>query len=98
MGGAYLFAEALHETADYQEAFLRYKQRMRPHVQAQQKSARGFAKIFLPGSPLGLFVQQVMLKVLLRETFRGLLRRQFGAQSILPAQSPQERRAMLPRM
>jgi 2-polyprenyl-6-methoxyphenol hydroxylase-like FAD-dependent oxidoreductase len=78
--------------------FLRYKQRMRPHVQVQQKSARGFAKTFLPGSPLGLFIQQMMMKVLFRETFRGLLRRQFGAQSILREQSPRERRAILLQM
>jgi len=97
MGGAYLLAEALHQTANYQEAFHRYEQQMPPHVQAQQKSARGFARTFLPGTPLGLLIQQVMLKVLLREAFRDLLRRQFGAQSILAAQSPLERRAMLPR-
>ena len=90
MGGAYILAEALHETADYQEAFRRYEQRMRPHVQEQQKNARGFAKSFVPGSSLGLLVQQVMMKVLLREAFIGLLRRQFGAQSILQAQSSQD--------
>jgi 2-polyprenyl-6-methoxyphenol hydroxylase-like FAD-dependent oxidoreductase len=83
MGGAYLLARALHETADYQEAFRHYEQQMYAYVQTQQKSARGFAKSFLPGSPLGLFVQQTMMKVLLRETFRGLLRRQIGAQSFL---------------
>jgi len=100
MGGAYLLAEALHETAAYQEAFRRYEQQMRPHIQAQQKNARSFAKSFLPGSLPGLLVQQMMMKVLLRKAFRGLLGRQFGAQSILQAQSPQvvrqERRAMLP--
>jgi hypothetical protein len=52
-------------------------------VQAQQKSGRSFAKSFLPGSPLGLFVQRTLMKVLLRPTFRGLLRRQFGAESLL---------------
>jgi len=102
MGGAYLLAKTLHETAEYQEAFRRYEQQMRPHIQVQQKNARSFAKSFLPGSPLSLFVQQAMMKVLLRKAFRGLLRRQFGAQSILQAQSPQvvrqERRAMLPRI
>ncbi len=87
MGGAYLLALALHETADYQEAFRRYEQQMYAYVQVQQKSARGFARSFLPGSPFGLFVQQTMMKVLFQETFRGLLRRQFGAQSIL---SPQD--------
>jgi len=83
MGGAYLLARALHETADYQEAFRRYEQQMFAYVQAQQKSARGFAKSFLPGSHFGLFVQQTLMKVLLRPTFRGLLRRQFGAESLL---------------
>ena len=100
MGGAYLLAEALHETANYQEAFRRYEQQMYAYVQAQQKSARGFARTFLPGSPLGLLVQQVTMKVVLREAFRGLLRRQFGAQNLLQTRpSPgvrRERRAMLP--
>jgi 2-polyprenyl-6-methoxyphenol hydroxylase-like FAD-dependent oxidoreductase len=91
MGGAYLLARALHETADYQEAFRRYEQQMYAYVQAQQKSARGFAKSFVPGSPLGLLVQQTMMKVLLRQMFRGLLRRQlgFGVQSLLSPQDGQ---------
>lgn len=83
MGGAYLLAKALHETTDYQQAFRQYEQQMRPHVQAQQKNARGFAKSFVPASSLGLFMQQAIMKVVLREAFIGLLRRQFGAQSIL---------------
>ena len=49
LAGAYLLAEALHEASTYQEAFHRYEQQMYPVVQAQQKSARGFAKSFLPG-------------------------------------------------
>jgi len=81
MGGAYLIAQALHE--DYQEAFRRYEQQMRPHVLAQQKNGRDFAKTFLPGTPLGLFVQQMLMKVVLRPLFRGVLRRTFGAQSLL---------------
>ena len=85
MGGAYLLAKALHDTADYQEAFRRYEQQMSAYVLEQQKSGRNFAKSFLPGSPLGLFVQQAMMKVLLREAFGGLLRRQLFAPSILPA-------------
>jgi 2-polyprenyl-6-methoxyphenol hydroxylase-like FAD-dependent oxidoreductase len=85
MGGAYLLARALHECADYQQAFGRYEQQMYATVQAEQKSGRSFAKYFVPGSPLGLFLQQVMMKVVLRPAFRGLLRRQLKAQSILPA-------------
>jgi 2-polyprenyl-6-methoxyphenol hydroxylase-like FAD-dependent oxidoreductase len=34
MGGAYLLARALHETADYQQAFHRYEQQMLASVQA----------------------------------------------------------------
>jgi 2-polyprenyl-6-methoxyphenol hydroxylase-like FAD-dependent oxidoreductase len=91
MGGAYLLARALHETADYQEAFRRYEQQMFAFVLAQQKSGRSFAKSFLPSSLLGLFVQQIMMKVLLRPMFRGLLRRQFGVTSLL---SPQDTKLM----
>jgi 2-polyprenyl-6-methoxyphenol hydroxylase-like FAD-dependent oxidoreductase len=87
MGGAYLLARALHESADYQEAFRRYEQQMSGYVRAQQKSARRTASSFLPGSRWGLFIQQTMVKVLFRETFRGLLRRQFGVQSFLPPQA-----------
>jgi 2-polyprenyl-6-methoxyphenol hydroxylase-like FAD-dependent oxidoreductase len=82
MAGAYLLAEALHEAATYQEAFQWYEQQMRPLVRAQQKHASGFAKFFLPGTPLGLFVQQTLAKVLLRETFRGVLRREFSGPSL----------------
>jgi 2-polyprenyl-6-methoxyphenol hydroxylase-like FAD-dependent oxidoreductase len=84
MGGAYLLAQALSETADYQEAFRRYEQLMQPHVQSQQKNARGTAKFFAPTSHPGILIQQTLLKIVLRERFRSLLRRQFGAQSILP--------------
>ncbi|HVU68927.1 MAG TPA: FAD-dependent monooxygenase [Ktedonobacteraceae bacterium] len=101
MGGAYLLARALHDTADYQEAFRRYEQQMSAYVLEQQKSGRSFARTFLPGSPLGLFVQQMAMKVLLREAFGGLLRRQVFAPSILPAPETRpeplgEARAKLP--
>lgn len=84
MGGAYLLAEALGKTSGYREAFRLYEQRVRPHVQTQQKSARSFAKTFVPGSTFSLLTQQIMMKVLMRNAFTGLLQRQFGAQSILP--------------
>jgi 2-polyprenyl-6-methoxyphenol hydroxylase-like FAD-dependent oxidoreductase len=82
MAGAYLLAKALHEAATYQEAFQRYEQQLRPYVQAQHKQARGFATFFLPGTSLGLFVQQTLAKVLFRETFRSLLRREFRTPSL----------------
>jgi len=89
MAGAYLLAEALHEASTYQEAFQRYEQQMRPYVQAQQKSARSFARFFLPGTSFGLFFQQTLAKVLFRETFRSLLRREFNAPSLSMLHSSQ---------
>ena len=89
MGGAYLLARSLHESADYEQAFRRYEQQMSPHVLAEQKSGRSFAKSFLPATPQGLFVQQTVMKVLLRPAFRGLLRRTLGAESFL---SPRDAR------
>lgn len=86
MGGAYLLAEALHETVAYQDAFHRYEDRMRPHVQVQQKHARSLAVSFAPTSRIGVLVQRVLLKVVLRGAFTGLLRREFGAESFLHAQ------------
>jgi 2-polyprenyl-6-methoxyphenol hydroxylase-like FAD-dependent oxidoreductase len=86
MAGAYLLAEALHEAATYQEAFQRYEQQMRPLVLTQQKRAHGFATFFLPGTPLGLFLQQMLIKVLFRETFQAVLRREFSAPSLLRKQ------------
>jgi 2-polyprenyl-6-methoxyphenol hydroxylase-like FAD-dependent oxidoreductase len=81
-GASLAMAEALHEATTYQEAFTWYQQQMRPLVQAQQKQARSFAAFFLPGTPLGLFVQQSLVRVLFRETFRGLLRREFSGPSL----------------
>jgi 2-polyprenyl-6-methoxyphenol hydroxylase-like FAD-dependent oxidoreductase len=85
MAGAYLLAKALHDTADYQEAFRRYEKQMSVYVREQQKRGRRLAKTFLPGSPLGLFVQHTLLKVMMRPMFGGLLRRQMIVPSILPA-------------
>jgi len=86
MAGAYLLAEALHESADYQEAFRRYEEQMSVYVREQQKRGRRLAKTVLPGSPLGLFVLHTLLKVVMRPMFGGLLRRQMIVPSILPPQ------------
>jgi 2-polyprenyl-6-methoxyphenol hydroxylase-like FAD-dependent oxidoreductase len=83
MGGAYLLAEALHEAGDYREAFCKYEHHMHSFVESRQKNARDFSKTFVPGSRLGLTVQQLLMKLVLRESFTSLLRRQFGAESLL---------------
>lgn len=86
MGGAYLLAEALHIIPDYTSAFRHYEQQVRPHVEQRQKNARSLAKTFLPGSSFELVMQRLVLKVLLRDAWSGLLRQQFGAESMLPSQ------------
>lgn len=82
MAGAYLLATALREATTYQEAFQRYEQQMRPYVRAQQRHARRFGAFFVPGTSLGLLVQQTLAKALFRETFRSLLRCEFSAPSL----------------
>ncbi len=83
MGGGYVLAKALHEAADYQEAFGTYERLVQPYVEKRQKNARDFARSFVPQSQLGLLVQQVLMKLVLRDAFIGLLRRQFGAENLL---------------
>jgi 2-polyprenyl-6-methoxyphenol hydroxylase-like FAD-dependent oxidoreductase len=91
MGGAYILAKALHAMDSYQDAFRRYECLMKPFVDARQKNARDFAKAFVPGSRLGLMAQQIVMKLVLREAFTGLLRRQFGVESLLEAREMRHR-------
>ncbi len=84
MGGAYLLASALRDTPDYQKAFERYEALMRPHVEAQQKSAKGFVKSVVPGSRLAVALQAIVLRVLFSKPFTPLLRQQFAVKSFLP--------------
>lgn len=83
MGGAYVLADALHNASCYDDAFLHYQGQVKPFVERHQKNARGIAKAFLPNNILELITQRLLLKVLFRETFAGLLRQQFGVESLL---------------
>lgn len=42
---------------DYRDAFGRYERRLRPIVEARQRSARGFASMFAPKTKLGLWTR-----------------------------------------
>jgi len=86
MGGAYMLAKALYETTDYQHAFRQYELQVSPHVEERQKNARDLARSFVPHSKMEMKMQQVFMKLVLREVFVGLLRRQFGAESLLRVQ------------
>lgn len=87
MGGAYVLAEELRRNDDYREAFAFYEHRVRPQVELRQQKAHDLAKSFVPGSRLGLAVQKVMMKTLLRDAFSGVLQRQFLTESILRSAS-----------
>ncbi|HUY75504.1 MAG TPA: hypothetical protein VMV29_01950 [Ktedonobacterales bacterium] len=88
-GASLALAEALHEAATYQEAFQRYDQQLRPLELAQQQKARRFATFFLPGTSFGLAVEQLLTKVLFREAFRAVVRREFRAPR-LPVWQPSQ--------
>lgn len=83
MGGAYILAEEMRRNDEYRAAFSFYEHRVRPHVELRQQKAHDLAKSFVPGSQVGLAVQKVMMKVLLRDAFSGVLQRQFLTESIL---------------
>lgn len=55
---AYTLAGELHRAgADYREAFRRYERRLRPIVEARQRSARRFATMFAPKTSLGVWAR-----------------------------------------
>ncbi|MEP7289534.1 MAG: FAD-dependent monooxygenase [Chloroflexota bacterium] len=83
MGGAYLLAQALRDNLHYEDGFCQFEKRMRPEIETRQKNARDFAKAFVPGSNVELIVQKLVMKLILRDLFIGVLRKQFGSESIL---------------
>ncbi len=83
MGGAYLLAQCLHESADHRTAFERYESLFRPHVEAQQRNTVKFGKQFAPNTWLGITIQRSLLKVLFRDPFIGLMRGMFDGRSVL---------------
>jgi len=55
---AYTLAGELNRAgADYRNAFARYERRLRPIVEARQRSARAFAKMFAPRTALGVWTR-----------------------------------------
>ncbi len=62
---AFVLAGELHRAgADYQDAFRRYEERMRPIIEARQRSARAFASMFTPKTALGLWTRNRMSRLL----------------------------------
>lgn len=62
---AYTLAGELNRAgADHREAFGRYERRLRPIVEARQRSARAFAAMFAPKTALGLWTRNQASKLL----------------------------------
>ncbi|KAB8196255.1 NAD(P)-binding protein [Nonomuraea phyllanthi] len=87
MAGAYLLAEALESERDHERAFARYQERMHGEVTRRQRNALRFTRTLVPASRAGLVAQNLVSRVIMRETFAPVLRSQFGAGSILPART-----------
>jgi 2-polyprenyl-6-methoxyphenol hydroxylase-like FAD-dependent oxidoreductase len=83
MGGAYILAEELSRTGDHRAAFTAYERRVRPFVTAQQRKARRFARTFVPGSRLGVYVSRAMMQLLFTPQLAPVLGRRFGFDSLL---------------
>lgn len=62
---AYLLAGELNRAdGDHQDAFGRYERRLRPIVEARQRSAREFAAMFAPKTALGLWTRNLASRLL----------------------------------
>lgn len=62
---AYVLAGELSRAgADHPEAFRRYERRLRPIVEARQRSARAFASMFAPKTSLGLWTRNAASRLL----------------------------------
>jgi 2-polyprenyl-6-methoxyphenol hydroxylase-like FAD-dependent oxidoreductase len=93
MAGGYLLAESLRaHPNDHETAFAAYQARLQPQVSRRQRTSRRFARGLVPRTQYGLTAQKMMMRVVMREGFTGLLRQQFGADTILPLTDTRARR------
>ncbi|MGD1281000.1 FAD-binding domain [Mycobacterium seoulense] len=71
--------------ADHQDAFRRYEQRLRPIVEARQRSARGFGAMFAPRTALGLWTRNQASRLLnIPQLADWVVRREFRDDIALP--------------
>lgn len=78
MAEAYTLAGELNAAGgNHVTAFQAYERRLRPYVERKQKAARGFAKSFIPRTPVGLWLRNATLNAASALRLTGFL---FGAQ------------------
>lgn len=87
---AYTLAHALDDAGvDYRGAFNSYEQALRPVVEERQRSARAFAAMFAPKSPIGLWTRNQATRLLnVRPLADWLVRREFRNDIPLPEPAP----------
>ncbi len=83
MAGAYFFSQALERSSHYQEAFQIMDNRLRPHINKIQQSARNFAPTFIPKSQLRIMLINWVLRFANLPLFSGLVGKQLTVDSIL---------------
>ncbi|CPR11508.1 2-polyprenyl-6-methoxyphenol hydroxylase-like oxidoreductase [Mycobacterium bohemicum DSM 44277] len=83
---AYILAGELDRAgADYPGALGRYERRLRPIVEARQRSARAFAKMFAPKTALGVWTRNQGSRLLnVRPLADWIVRREFRSDIALP--------------
>ena len=86
MQEAYVLAGELNRAgADHREVFRRYERHLRPIVEARQRSARGFARVFAPKTSLGLWTRNQATKLLnIPQLADWVIRREFPDDIKLP--------------
>jgi 2-polyprenyl-6-methoxyphenol hydroxylase-like FAD-dependent oxidoreductase len=94
MAGAYVLAEELASGGGHVRAFTRYQERMRAEVSRRQRNAQLFTRSLVPGTRPAVAAQSLIQRLIMREAFAPLLRRRFGAGSILPPAEPRPRRGV----
>ncbi|EID11474.1 hypothetical protein MXEN_15712 [Mycobacterium xenopi RIVM700367] len=83
---AYVLAGELGRAGtDYREAFRRYERKLRPIVEARQRSARAFAAMFAPKTSLGVWTRNQASKLLkIPQLADWVIRREFRDDIPLP--------------
>jgi 2-polyprenyl-6-methoxyphenol hydroxylase-like FAD-dependent oxidoreductase len=78
MAGAYILAGELEQArGDHASAFASYERQFRPFIQRKQKEARAFSSSFVPKTPFGLIVRDVVLRLAVIPAIGDLLMRRF---------------------
>jgi 2-polyprenyl-6-methoxyphenol hydroxylase-like FAD-dependent oxidoreductase len=65
MVGAYILAGELHQAkGDYKKAFANYEKILKPFIIEKQKAAQTFAKSFIPKSKFGIWLRNLVFKMM----------------------------------